>query len=167
MFEVLVLVDLGRQLFIAVGLPVKPGWQPCQRLDSEPCIAVDDPTVALSLLSAGSGVALLPQTYAEPLARADAQSEHSSALADQISRFMQHCHRKAAVFLPCVLFWICSLATSLGSHQTSLFAVPAIAAAISPNGYCLVTILRLADPGTMKPVRHSLRNQHTSNWGGF
>ena len=41
-------------------------------MDSEPRMAVDDPTVALSLLSAGSGVALLPQTMAEPLARADA-----------------------------------------------------------------------------------------------
>ncbi|MBE7384960.1 MAG: LysR family transcriptional regulator [Leptolyngbya sp. SIO1E4] len=41
-------------------------------MDSEPYVAVDDPTVALSLLHAGSGVALLPQMYAEPLARTSA-----------------------------------------------------------------------------------------------
>lgn len=40
------------------------------RMKSEPLIAVGDPTVALGILSAGSGVAFLPQIYADPLAQA-------------------------------------------------------------------------------------------------
>ncbi|ESA33582.1 family transcriptional regulator [Leptolyngbya sp. Heron Island J] len=39
-------------------------------MKSEPLVAVGDPTVALSILSSGSGVACLPQIYAEPLAHA-------------------------------------------------------------------------------------------------
>ncbi|MAM09851.1 LysR family transcriptional regulator [Martelella sp. AD-3] len=41
-------------------------------LTSEPLMTVSEPTVALGILSAGSGVALLPMLYAEPLARAGA-----------------------------------------------------------------------------------------------
>ncbi len=40
------------------------------RLTGEPLISVSEPTVALSILSAGLGVAFLPMLYAEPLARA-------------------------------------------------------------------------------------------------
>ncbi len=39
-------------------------------MKSEPLVAVGDPTVALGILSAGPGVAFLPQLYAEPLAQA-------------------------------------------------------------------------------------------------
>ncbi|MEO0488089.1 MAG: LysR family transcriptional regulator [Cyanobacteria bacterium P01_A01_bin.123] len=42
------------------------------RMTSEPLVAVGDPMVALGILSAGPGVAFLPQIYAEPLARAGA-----------------------------------------------------------------------------------------------
>ncbi|MEL6399664.1 MAG: LysR family transcriptional regulator [Cyanobacteria bacterium J06626_4] len=39
-------------------------------MQSEPLVAVGDPTVALGILSAGLGVTFLPQIYAEPLAQA-------------------------------------------------------------------------------------------------
>ncbi|MEM1251177.1 MAG: LysR family transcriptional regulator [Cyanobacteria bacterium P01_H01_bin.21] len=39
-------------------------------MKSEPLVAVGDPTVALGILSAGPGVAFLPQIYAESLAQA-------------------------------------------------------------------------------------------------
>ncbi|MEM1292682.1 MAG: LysR substrate-binding domain-containing protein, partial [Cyanobacteria bacterium P01_H01_bin.162] len=39
-------------------------------MQSEPLVAVGDPTVALGILSAGPGVTFLPQIYAEPLAQA-------------------------------------------------------------------------------------------------
>ncbi|WP_026986626.1 LysR family transcriptional regulator [Fodinicurvata fenggangensis] len=39
------------------------------RMTSEPLILLSDPSVALSLLSAGTGVAFLPRLYADPLVR--------------------------------------------------------------------------------------------------
>ncbi|MFD0916856.1 LysR family transcriptional regulator [Pseudahrensia aquimaris] len=41
-------------------------------LSSKPLVRVGDPTVAIGILNAGSGVALIPQVYGEPLANAGA-----------------------------------------------------------------------------------------------
>ena len=65
---------LGRITIDVAGVPqdwtLKNNQGQVVCMESEPLVAIGDPTVAFGVLSAGPGVAFLPQIYAEPLTKA-------------------------------------------------------------------------------------------------